>query len=159
MENSIESKTSTEVATAQTFTQADIPSLLATVNAKIKELSKRDNTELVIVAALPAFGRIDSIKDVMTLLQACSSVEGKYESYLKIAAKYLPAGTKAPVFKIQGHTAKEWLDFIQLRINEVTHSKELAKLTAVKLTLESNLSQEMKLANDLKKINEILNEE
>lgn len=160
MENSITgSNESTAVATAQTFTQADIPSLLARVNAQIKELSKGDVIIPIITVGLPGFGTIDKMKDVMTLLQACSSVQGKLEGYNFAATKYLPSSTKAPLFKLNGHTAKEWLDVLQTKISEVTHAKELAKLNAVKTTLESNLSQEMKLANDLKKINEILNED
>ena len=160
MENSIkQSSESTAVATAQTFTQADIPSLLARVNAQIKELTKADNSTPAILDALPGFGPIGGMKDVSTLLQACSSIQGRLDGYNAAADKYLSSNTKAPVFKLNGHTAKEWLDVIQIKLSEVVHAKELAKLNAVKTTLESNLSQEMKLANDLKKINEILNEE
>lgn len=160
MKDSITSSNeSTAVATAQTFTQADIPSLLARVNAQIKELSKGDKSTPTITVGLPGFGVVGEIKDVVTILQACSSVQGKLDGYNTAADKYLSSNTKVPVFKINGHTAKEWLDVLQIKLSEVVHAKELAKLNAVKTTLESNLSQEMKLANDLKKINEILNEE
>jgi hypothetical protein len=160
MKDSITSSNeSTAVATAQTFTQADIPSLLARVNAQIKELSKGDKSTPTITVGLPGFGIVGDMKDVATILQAFSSVEGKLNGYNAAADKYLSSTTKVPVFRLNGHTAKEWLDVLQVKLSEVVHAKELAKLNAVKTTLESNLSQEMKLANDLKKINEILNEE
>lgn len=147
------------LATQTQFTQADIPSLLETVNSKIKELSKNDSTVPVITTGLPGFGPISQINDVMRLLQACSSIEGKVEAYDKAADKHLPTGIKKPTFVIEGHSPKAWLEVIVLKIAEISHKKELDKLRSVKATLEANLSQEMKLANDLAKISELLNEE
>lgn len=141
------------------FTQQDIPALLETVNSKIKELSKNDSTVPVITTGLPGFGPIANINDVMKLIQACSSIEGKEEAYNKAADKYLPQGIKKPTFTIEGHSPKAWLEVISLKIAEISHKKELDKLRSVKATLEANLSQEMKLANDLAKISELLNEE
>ena len=138
------------------FTQADIPTFLAQVDAKIKELTKGDKKEVVITVELPGFGNISKNESVMNLIQACSSVEGKEEAYKKAAAKYLPENVKTPPFILAGHSAKQWLDFISERIVEVAHKKELEKLRTIKSKLEENLSQEAKLANDLKAISNIL---
>jgi len=150
---------SVAVSTQTKFTQADIPALLETVNSKIKELSKNDSTVPVITTGLPGFGPIANINDVMKLLQACASIDGKQESYNNAADKYLPEGIKKPVLIIEGHSPQAWRDVIVLKIAEISHKKELDKLRSVKATLEANLSQEMKLANDLAKISELLNED
>jgi len=152
-------KESVALSTQTKFTQADIPALLETVNAKIKELSKNDSTVPVITQGLPGFGPIANINDVMKLLQACSSIEGKMEAYNKAADKYLPEGVKKPAFIIEGHSPAAWIEVISIKIAEISHKKELDKLKSVKATLEANLSQEMKLANDLAKISELLNED
>ena len=156
MENSNQTTT---VSTQLKFTQADIPSLLDTVNKKIKELSKNDSTVPIITKKLPGFGTIADINDVMRLIQACSSIDGKVEAYKVAAVKHLPENTKVPRLMIEGHSPEEWIQVIELKICEITHKKELDKLKTVKATLEANLSQEMKLANDLAKISELLNEE
>ena len=150
---------SVALSTQTKFTQADIPALLANVDLKIKELSKNDTTAPVITIGLPGFGPIANINDVMKLLQACASIDGKLEAYNKAADKYLPEGIKKPAFIIEGQSPKAWLEVISLKIAEISHKKELDKLRNIKTTLEANLSQEMKLANDLAKISELLNEE
>jgi hypothetical protein len=147
------------LSTQTKFTQADIPALLETVNNKIKELSKNDSTVPVITTGLPGFGPIANINDVMKLLQACSSIDGKVDAYNKAADKYLPEGVKKPLLVIEGHSPAAWLEVITIKIAEIAHKKELDKLMSVKATLEANLSQEMKLANDLAKISELLTEE
>lgn len=147
------------ITTQSKFTQADIPALLETVNSKIKELSKTNNVPPVITTGLPGFGPISQLNDVMRLLQACSSIDGKLEAYNNAANKYLPEGIKKPTFLIEGHSPEVWLEVITIKISEISHKKELDKLKSVKATLEANLSQEMKLANDLAKISELLNED
>lgn len=150
---------STGLSVAGQFTQADIPTLLEKVNDKIKELSKGDKKQTEITVDLPGFGNVAKNESVMSLLQACSSVEGKCEAYKKSAEKYLPEGVKTPPLLINGHGVSAWLSFLQERIVEVAHKKELEKLRQIKSTLEENLSAEMKLANDLAKIGAILTEE
>jgi len=152
-------ETSTAISTQGQFTQADIPALLATVNKKIGELSKTGNVKPTIDVDLPGFGRIEKHESVLTLLQAAANVDGKLEAYNASAAKHLPEGIKAPAFTLAGHSHKAWIEVIQIKIAEVAHKKELEKLKAVKATLESNLSAEMKLANDLKNISKLLSED
>lgn len=154
-----EGKENTELSVQGQFTQADIPNLLEKVNSKIKELTKNDTKVKPITVQLPGFGDISKNECLMSLIQACSSVEGKEAAYKAAATKYLPEGVKAPSLKINGHSVNEWLEFLKERITEVAHKNELEKLRKIKTTLEENLSQEAKLANDLKKISEILVDE
>ncbi len=141
------------------FTQADIPSFLEKVNEKIKALTKGKTGATVIDKPLPGFGDVSKVDDLQALISACSSVENKETFYHQSAKKYLPEGIKAPAFKINGFSANQWLDFLQERIVEVAHKKELEKLKTIKAKLEENLSQEAKLANDLKSISSILAED
>lgn len=152
-------KTTTGVSTQTKFTQADIPALLESVNSKIKELRKGESTIPVITQGLPGFGPIANLNDVMRLLQACASIDGKVASYNASVEKYLPEGIKKPALLIEGHSPSAWIEVITRKIAEISHKKELDKLLSVKATLEANLSQEMKLANDLAKISELLNED
>lgn len=152
-------ETSTAIATNSQFTQADIPNLLETVNKKIGELSKTGKVKPTIEVPLPGFGHINQIDSVLVLLQAAANVDGKLEAYNISATKHLPEAIKAPAFTIAGYSAKAWIEVIEIKIAEVAHKKELEKLKAVKATLESNLSAEMKLANDLKNISKLLSED
>jgi hypothetical protein len=152
-------ETTTALSTKQAFTQEDIPGLLEKVNKKISELTKGKKVAPVITVQLPGFGEVTKINDLSTLISACSSVDGKQEAFLAAAKKHLPEGIKAPAFKINGHSANEWNELLETRIAEVAHQKELEKLRQVKTKLEENLSQEAKLANDLKAISNILGED
>ena len=152
-------ESTTAVSTAVQFTQNDIPALLETVNEKIRLLSRADKTEAAITVELPGFGDLSKIDDLSVLIQACANIDGKVEAFKASATKHLPESIKAPEFKIAGHSPKVWINFIESKIAKVAHAKELIKLKTVKDTLESNLSQEMKLANDLKKISKLLNED
>ena len=122
-------------------------------------MTKTDTTQPVIQVPLPGFGLIEQNESILTLLQACAMINGKHEAYKIAAGKHLPEGIKAPEFKIAGHSPSQWFEVIEIKIAKIAHAKELAKLKSIKDTLESNLSQEMKLANDLKKISSLLNEE
>lgn len=157
-------KASTAVATTTetgltNFTQADIPKFLEQVNEKIKALTKGKVREVNIDKPLPGFGETNKLDDLQKLIEACSSVENKEKHYVLAGAKYLPQGIKAPAFKINGFSAAQWLEHLEERIIEVAHKKELDKLKQIKAKLEENLSQEAKLANDLKSISSILSED
>lgn len=149
-------QTSKQVSVKGQFTQNDIPKLLEKVNAQIKSLTSNDDNIKVITKELPGFDKIHSTEDVVLLLKAVSSVKGKSEAYDAVAAEYLPEGFKKPAFELAGHSSKEWLEYLKSKIATVAHKKQIEKLKAVKKTLEENLSQEAKLANDLAKIAGIL---
>ena len=139
------------------FTQENIPEFLAQVNEKIKLLTNGKEELTTITVELPGFGLIKDIDDVSELIKALSSVDGRKEAYDKAAEKHIK-GIKIPEFKLEGHSHKEWIDQISSQVLKVAHKKELEKLKEIKTTLEANLSQEAKLANDLKRIASILSE-
>jgi len=138
----------------------DVPVLLEKVNEKINEIKKGIPKEVTTKGKiLEDFGRIEDIDDVETLIKAASMVLGKEKAYKEAAKVVVPAGIKVPQFTISGHKAKDWIEAIESRVVEVAYKTELKKLEEVKKTLEENLSAEMKLANDLKKIATILKDE
>lgn len=151
--------TETTLSVAGQFTQADIPALLQKVEAQIKALTKGKEEKTNITNPLEGIGEISKIEDVSNLIKAYSSVSGREEHYQKAAKECLPEGVSVPVFKLSGHSASEWKNFIKERILEVSHKKELEKLRKIKQKLEENLSQEAKLAKDLAEISQILTKE
>ncbi len=136
----------------------DIPSLLETVNEQIETL-KGGKTESNPAknAVLDGFGKISDITDIQLLVKAASSVMGKAK-YYKEAAEIVAKDINVPEFSINGVTEKQWLKAVQKRIIQVMNAEKLKKLEQVRKTLEENLSAEAKLANDLKKIAEIISE-
>lgn len=142
-------KKSTEVAI---LTQNDVPSMLETIEAQIKSLSMKTNSGKETSNPLTGFGRVEEISTVEDLIKAHASVRERSESYKRSAKDIVPTGIKIPEMILDGHTTEEWLSHIQSRVGEVTNEKKLASLKEMKKTLESNLSAELKLANDLAKI-------
>jgi hypothetical protein len=135
----------------------DVPNLLEIVDKKINEIKKWFPKETSTKnATLLGFGKIKDLSTVELLIKASSMILGKKKAYEEAAKEVLPEYIKVPTFKLDGYTANEWLTDIKARIIEVYHKQELKKLQEVKKTLEENLSAEIKLARDLKKIAEIL---
>lgn len=139
------------------LTAADVPGLLATVVAKIKELKGGMPSETKTTGDLPGFGRIKDITSVESLVQAHSMVVNKERVYNESAAA-LNVDTKKYPFRIGGSAASSWVTDILGTINVVKNKVELDKLDKIKTTLEANLSAESKLARDLASIAALIND-
>jgi hypothetical protein len=139
--------------------QNDVPTMLEQVNARIKAIKGELPEATHTTSNLPGFGKIAEIKTVDMLIKAASSVLGKEAAYKAAAKEIIPEGIKTPQFKIEGSTAKQWLDDIKNRVVVVGHKEQLTKLNSIKTELEANLSAEAKLANSLAKIKGILTDE
>ena len=138
----------------------DIPKYLEMVNKQIKAIKGDLPEQPHTTESLNGFGKIKDIKTVSELLKAASMLIAKQKAYDEAAEKLLPEGIKKPVFKQNGSTTEQWLSDIEARLAIVANKEKLDKLTKIKKTLEENLSAEAKLANDLKKIQDLLlNEE
>jgi hypothetical protein len=149
-------KAKNEVATAGQFTQNDVPAMLEQVNEKISALTKASDREPSTKGkTLPGFGEIARIENCGDLIKAYSSVTGRRDAYDK-AFKEMKIKTKKPPFTIDGVGADKWCEDIVNRYSEVAHKTQLDALRKIKKTLEENLSAEAKLANDLAKINGIM---
>lgn len=134
------------------LTQSDIPTMLETVKNQIKQLSSKSDAVSKTSNSLTGFGTIDNIATVEDLIKAHASVFERGRAYDKAAAAIVPSGIKVPPFILDGHNEKDWLDHISSRVGEVANEKKLTKLREYAVILESNLSAEFKLANDLAKI-------
>ena len=149
-------ETGVAILSASSLTVNDVPSMLELVNNQIKELRGGMPDQPHTTESLSGFGRIKDIKTVQELLKAASVVMAKQKAYDDAAKKLLPKGIKKPAFKLNGSTSEQWLADIQGRIAIVANKEKLDKLNSIKKTLEENLSAEAKLANDLKKIQDLL---
>lgn len=144
-----------------TLTKDSVPQLLQIVNQKISALTKTEEVKK-ITEPLEHFGPIDKINTIGALISAHSSLVNREKFYnesaeILIGDKY---GKKAPVFKVKGHSVKEWTTQLQARVDYLINKKELDHLNKTKATLESHLSEDLKLQKDLESIQKnLLNDE
>lgn len=140
------------------MTQDDIPAMLDKVNAQIAAFRKGLPKENKTTGSLEGFGPIDKLDSLPNLIKAFTMVTNKARAYREACEtpNLLPQGIKPPPFKISGSSESAWCDDIRGRIVEVAHKTQIEKLTKIKATLESNLSQKAKLAKDLLEINNML---
>lgn len=135
----------------------DVPAMIEAVNKQISKLQSempyKPRTDGV---RLEQFGPIKDLNSMMDLIKAASLVMTKTKAYKEAAKEVMPKNVKTPTFLLYGHTEGQWLNDIKRRILTVAHKNELKKLIDIKNTLESSLSAEANLANDLEKIKGIL---
>jgi len=136
-------KTTTEVATAGTFTLDKVPAALEAVNKQIKAI-KGSTEENRTNGHLDGFGDIFKEKNANNLIKAYSSVNGREKAF-KEAAKEMGIDP-IPEFKINGSSAKAWKDDLKKAYNMATAAAKLKKLEKVKAELEKHLSEEDKLS-------------
>jgi hypothetical protein len=145
--------------------QHDIPGFLDTVKKQIASIKGDLPNTPKTTGELPGFGKIENIDKVETLIKAASSVLGREKAYYEAAEEIMPRNTegknliKVPEFKLEGSTKDAWIDHIKSRMIIVANKTKLEKLEKIKRKLEENLSAEAKLANDLKEIQGIIDEE
>ena len=144
-----------------TLSKDNVPQLLEIVNKKISKLTQNKEVKK-ITEPLEHFGPIDKINTIGALISAHSSLINR-EKFYKESAEILIGdkyGKKAPVFKVKGYSVKQWVEQIQERVNYLINKKELDQLNSTKITLESHLSEDLKLQKDLEAIQKnLLNDE
>ena len=143
-----------EVAVVREFSQANIPTMIEEINAKIQQLSpsgESDGTASMGGKKLTGFGVLDDISTVESITKAHSSVVAKGEAYAA-SAKELGVDTKKYPCKIDGYAPASWAKALSSRLNRVRNKVELKRLKEAKKLLEDNLSANDKLARDLAKI-------
>lgn len=136
--------------------QKDIPGMLDRINDSITKLKGGLPVEDKTTGELPGFGKIKDINDVSNLIKAHSTVVFKARAYHESATNILPAGIKSPPFVLAGSSESSWVNDIKSRVIIVAHKSKLNKLNKMKTTLEDHLSKKMKLAKDLKSLNDML---
>ena len=138
---------------------SDVPKMLAQVTAQISLIKGTLPETPKTKADIPGFGKIDDLIDLATIIKAASAVLGKAKAYRDTAEIIMPEHLKTPVFRLNGMNEEEMLEHLKTRAVEVGNKEKLDKLKKIKFTLEANLSQKEKLANDLKKIQNLLADE
>lgn len=150
------SKETNNIALITNPTQNDIPTFLAQVNAKIKEIRGQVVEENKTADKhLDGFGKVKDIKTVEELVKAHASVVARQKLYNESATE-LGVDVKKYPFKLSGASASSWIDDIKSRMVTVKYKSELDKLNKIKKELEDNLSAEQKLQNSLQKISSLL---
>lgn len=145
----------------ENLSQDDIPSMLAAINEKIKQLKAEGSQERETKVSFPDFGvLVKDVKDIDVLIKMKSILIAKEKYYLEAVKEIIPKDrVKNYNFVYAGHTVKQWTEDIKKRTIELLYAKELAKLEESRAILEENLSAKDKLKKDLQKVVEILNEE
>lgn len=155
-------ETTNALSTQGQFSQKDIPNLLEKVNEQIKALKGSAEQSVKTDVNIPSFGKIKDIKKLDELIKLHSWIQSKEEDYKNSVKNTFTAekfsGIKPPAFSLYGVSASSLYADIEFQYKLIAHKSQLDKLQKVKATLEENLSQEAKLANDLAKIANILND-
>ena len=152
-------KKKNEVSVAGQFSKENVPAMLEVVNAQIKELQSRFGGDKSTLSndELDDFGRVSDIKDVPTLIKAISAVNSREKAYkeaITLTDKTITL-TKFP-FKLNGSTAKVWIECINRQIGEVTFKDELNRLKEAATFLEKHVSKEQQFENDMAKFMDIV---
>ena len=139
--------------------QKGVPELLKQVVGKIAGLTGgKVNTKTTKGTRLPGFDEIQNITKVSVLIQAMSSIRAREKAYGE-SAKELNLSTIKFPFKLEGFTAKQWIDDIKVKVGTLSNKAELDKLNKIKEKLESNLSAKDKLKKDMEEVARILTED
>lgn len=131
---------SKEVATLDQFS---VPSVIATIEAQIKELGKIETSKFKTSMRLNPFGDLKQVKDVETLVKAFSLIEGKAERYNQ-AAKALEVDGSVKAFSEEGNSLQEWKEDISLQIAILTHGEKLKELKRLRDAAKAFISEEDK---------------
>ena len=149
-----------EFSIATIESRDQIPALLERALAKKDELKKQYGQDIEDLSNdnLEGFGNISSIEEVTTLVKAISSVKGREAAY-KVAMKdvKVPGVTLIEYpFKVNGTSAKRWIEVINKRIGQVTYKDQLSKLDELVSVCEKYVSDDQRFINDMKRVGDIL---
>jgi len=136
----------------------DIPEMLQEVTRLIKKIKGNLPETPKITNELSGHGKIAEIETLDGLIKAASTIKAKERAYNDIAKDITPFGLKTPTFALNGHSAKQWIDYIKTTAILVGNKEKLKKLNDVKVILERNLSDQDKFKNDMALFNSILHD-
>ena len=144
---------------ADTLTKDNVPQLLEIVAGKIKDLKKNMGEKPKDLGNFPQFGRLSDVNSLSQLIKMQAAINSMQTEYAKAAKEIVPKGVNHAAYTINGHSPATWTEAIKFRANEVSFKKQLTQLENTKSTLESHLSEDLKLQNDLKRIATTLSED
>lgn len=124
------------------------------VNEKLKSLKKIVESVYKTSGTLPGFtNKVQNETDELVLGQMGSSIQGRARGYTDFMNSIGKHHCKA--FKVGGHTEKEWISDIELRLQIIEHKETYDKLNEIKKGYEELMDKEDKLALLNKKIAEL----
>jgi hypothetical protein len=139
--------------------QEEIQNKLALINKALSELQDTNATTFKtngMFTFSPNGNAIDIKynKSVQTLLEMVSFLNAKESGYIK-AADEMGLDT-FPEFQWAGYTPNEWKHDIKIRISVLTSYERKRTLLEAKKVLENYVTEETKMLNDLKVVDNIL---
>jgi hypothetical protein len=130
-------KASSEIAT---LADAGVPTVIAQLEAKIKELDHITDSKYRTSGNLDGFGDIKKETSISNLIKAFSVVMAKAKAYAESADELNVESF--PVFEVNGGSVSDWKKDIQLRIAIINHKETLDKLTSYRDKMKEFLSKE-----------------
>ena len=101
---------------------------------------------------------IKSVKSVGLLLEISSAIHSRNEAYSVEIARYKLTDRNIAPFKVSDKTVSDWEKIIDKAINELINKTQIEKIENAIQKLSKHISEEEKLANDLKSIAESVTE-
>lgn len=142
-----------------TLSQENVPTMLETVHAKLKELKGDAPDKRGTTKPLPGFNKkIEDFTTVEELIMAYSSVKNREKAYNEVAEE-LGVNTSKYPFKLEGYAAERWLEDIRFQLAKVKNKKDIERLEEVEKTLSKYLSEKDKMKKDLEKMAKLLNDD
>ena len=127
---STKTKPDATLAVATISTDTPITSVVALLEEKLSKLKSIETSSFKAGTNLDAFGNIQSITDIKTLIKAFSYVTKKKAAYDE-AAEALGMDNY-PVFDQDGYSAEAWQEDIKLRIAIINHKETYDTLKGLK---------------------------
>jgi hypothetical protein len=159
------SKKETTTVTTVNTTSLVIPKNSQEVSVTIEQLktqlailkgNREDSISLDI-----SYDNGDNIKNVSTvgrLLEISSALHTRNDSYNREVARYNLQDKNIAPFKVANKTVSEWEKIIDKAIHELINKVKIEKIESAIKNLSKHLSEEERLANDLKSIAESVTE-
>jgi hypothetical protein len=157
-------KGTTTVATVNT-TSLVIPKNSQEVSVTIEQLKtqlailKGDREDSISLDI--SYDNGDNIKNVTTvgrLLEISSALHTRNDSYNREVERYGLQDKNIAPFKVANKTVSEWEKIIDKAIHELINKVKIEKIESAIKNLSKHLSEEERLANDLKSIAESVTE-
>ena len=138
-------------ATNTTFTKENVPQLIATLEARRKELTgpEEDNVDL---SSKYDGEEISSIKTVSRLLEVSASVHARKTQYDQEIKRYGLEDKNIAPFSTFGKSVEQWEKVIEKAIKTLINKVELEKVESALKDLSEFESEEAKLARRMEQV-------
>ena len=145
-----------------TISREKINEQLEFINSKINNLSKKKFRYFIYGKYIPGFGDIKLIENKEELIKCFANIKSKFnnDNEVQLIADELKLDIVNKEIQEEtflGYTYEEWKEEFQTKANEIQTKEDISKLEKAKKKLKKYLSEDDKLENDFKSLEEILN--